>query len=135
MWFDVQQASAKLAGGDMPLETFPPATTATTATATTRKSLSGPTLDAVKGLRRTVLPRCIAPPQPVAIYEDYPAQNPPSIHAWLAMALRKERPQPLHLLVRQPEKIAHHYPLQFGSLNHAVREASRRSMGPDPSLT
>ncbi|WP_233517127.1 hypothetical protein, partial [Pseudotabrizicola alkalilacus] len=42
--------------------------------------------------------------------------------------------QPLHLVVRQPEKIAHHHPRQFGSLNHAGRAASSRLMGPDPRV-
>ncbi|WP_304618221.1 AAA family ATPase, partial [Paracoccus sp. (in: a-proteobacteria)] len=42
--------------------------------------------------------------------------------------------QPLHLRVGQPEKIAHHHPRQFGSLNHAGRTASRKSMGPDPKI-
>lgn len=32
MWFDVQQAVARIAGGDLPPATVPPATTATTAT-------------------------------------------------------------------------------------------------------
>ncbi|SCY97205.1 NACHT domain-containing protein, partial [Paracoccus tibetensis] len=32
------------------------------------------------------------------------------------------------------EKIAHHHPRQFGSLNHAGRTASSKSMGPDPRL-
>jgi hypothetical protein len=56
----------------------------------------------VERLRRAILPRRIAPPQAIAIDEDYAAQNPPIIDARLAMALRKERPQPIHLLVRQP---------------------------------
>ena len=33
---------------------------------------------------------------------------------------------------RQPEKIAHRHPHQFGSLNHAAEATSSRSMGPDP---
>jgi hypothetical protein len=53
MWFDVQQALAKLAGGDMPPATLPPATTATTAT---RQSLSGPTLDAVATVANVAAP-------------------------------------------------------------------------------
>jgi hypothetical protein len=48
-------------------------------------------------------PRRITPPQTIAIDEDYAAQNPPIIDARLAMALWKERSQPIHLLVRQPE--------------------------------
>jgi hypothetical protein len=44
------------------------------------------------------------------------------------MALREKRLQPIHLLVLQPVKIAHYHPRQFGSLNHAGRAASSRSM-------
>lgn len=84
----------------------------------------------VEGLGRAILPRRVAPSQPIAIYEDYAAQDPSIIDPRLAMALRKKRLQPLHLLVRQPEKVAHHNPRQFGSLNHAGRAASSRSMGP-----
>lgn len=51
------------------------------------------------------------------------------------MALRKERLQPLYLLILQPEKIAHHHPHQFGSLHHEGRAASSRTMNPDPELT
>jgi hypothetical protein len=79
-----------------------------------------PSLPAVvERLGRTILPWRIAPPQPIAVDEDYPAQHTPVIDPRLAVALRKERPQPLHLLVGQPEKVAHHHPRQFGSLNHA----------------
>lgn len=87
----------------------------------------------VKGLGRAILPWRIAPPQPVAIDKDYAAQHTSVIDPRLAMALRKEPLQPLHLLVGQPEKVAHHHPRQFGSLNQAGRPASTRSMGPDPS--
>src|SRR5690606_21158661 len=79
------------------------------------------------------LTRRVTPSQPVAIDEDYAAQNPSIIDPRLAMALRKERLQPLHLRVGQPEKVAHHHPRQFGSLNHAARAASSKSMGPDPN--
>ena len=48
------------------------------------------------------------------------------------MALWKERSQPLHLLVRQPEQIAHDHPRSSGALNHAAAAASSKSMGPDP---
>jgi hypothetical protein len=51
------------------------------------------------------------------------------------MAPREKRLQPLHLIVRQPEKIAHHTPCNFGALNHAATAVSSRSMGPDPSGT
>ena len=56
----------------------------------------------VERLRRPILTRGITPPQAIAIDEDNPAENPPIIHPRLAMALRKERLQPLHLVVRQP---------------------------------
>jgi hypothetical protein len=48
----------------------------------------------------------ITPAQPVAVDEDYPAQHPPVIDPRLAARLRKERPKPLHLRVRQPKEIA-----------------------------
>ena len=86
----------------------------------------------VERLRRPILTRGIAPTQAIAIDEDYAAQHAPIIYTRLAMALREERPQPLHLLVGQPVKVAHHHPRQFGSLNHADRAASSKSMGPDP---
>ena len=89
----------------------------------------------VERLRRAILTWRVAPPQAIAIDEDYAAQNPPIIHPRLAMALREKRLQPLHLLVRQPEKIAHHHTRQFGALNHVAIAASSRSMGPDPNKT
>jgi hypothetical protein len=85
----------------------------------------------VKGLGRAILPWRIAPTQPVAIDKDYAAKHTSVIDPRLAMALRKKRLQPLHLLVGQPEKVAH--PRQFGSLNHPGRAASTQSMDPDPS--
>ncbi len=57
----------------------------------------------VERLWRTVFFGRIAPPQAIAIDEYYTTQDPPIIDARLPMALRKERSQPLHLLVRQPE--------------------------------
>ena len=48
------------------------------------------------------------------------------------MALWKEQTQLLHLLVRQPENVAHHNTRQFGNMNHTGRPASRRLMDPDP---
>jgi hypothetical protein len=88
----------------------------------------------VERLGRSILPRRVTPSQPVAIDEDYAAQHTPVIDPRLAMALWKERLQPLQLRLGQPEKVAHHHPRQFGSLNHAGRAASSRSMGPDPKL-
>ena len=88
----------------------------------------------VERLRRAIFPWRVTPPQPIAIDEDYAAQHAPVIDSRLAMALREERLQPLHLLIGQPEKVAHHHPRQFGSLNHAGRAALSRLMGPDPSL-
>src|SRR3546814_4296195 len=57
----------------------------------------------VERLRRAVFPRRIAPPQPIAVDEDDPAQNAPIINALAAIALGKIRLKPSHLLVRQPE--------------------------------
>jgi len=53
-------------------------------------------------------PVTIPPPQPIAINENNAAQHATIIHTWSAMASGKERLKPSHLLVRQPEKIAHH---------------------------
>ncbi len=41
--------------------------------------------------------------QPIAVDEDYAAQDAPIIDAWLAIAIREEQPEPLQLLFRQPE--------------------------------
>ena len=93
-----------------------------------------PPLPAIaEGPGRAILPRRVTPSQPVAIEEDIAAQHASVVDPRLAMALRDERLQPLHLLFRHPEKVAHHHPRQFGSLNHAGRPASSRLMGPDPS--
>jgi len=86
----------------------------------------------VERLRRAVDRRRIPPAQAIAIDKDYPAQNLPVIDPRLATRLREKRPQPRHLLVRQPKEIAHHAP-HFGSLNHAVAGRSSRFMGPEPS--
>lgn len=86
----------------------------------------------VERLGRPILPRSVASPQAIAINEDYPAQYPPMVDSRLAMAVSEEGPQPLHLLVRQPEKMAHHHPRKIGSLNHAASGAPSRSMGSDP---
>ena len=66
-----------------------------------------PLLSVVEGLRRTILLRRIAPPQTIAIDEDYAAEYTTVIDAGLAMALRKERLEALHLGVAQPVKVAH----------------------------
>jgi len=49
-----------------------------------------------------ILPRGIAPTQPVAVDENDAAQHSPVINPWLAMALGKIRFEPRHLLVGQP---------------------------------
>ncbi len=95
--------------------------------------IAPPLRSVVERLGWTILMGRIAPPQPIAIDEDYAAQNSPVIDPRLAMALREERLQPLHLLVGQPEQVAHHHPRQFGAVNHAGRETSSRSMRPEPN--
>ena len=60
----------------------------------------------VEGLGWAILPRRVAPSQPIAIDEDYAAKHPSIIDPRLAMAFGKERPQACHLRVGQPEKIA-----------------------------
>jgi hypothetical protein len=57
----------------------------------------------VERRRCTLLNRRITPPQTIAIEEDYAVENPPIIDTLLAMALWKERSQPLDLLVCQPD--------------------------------
>lgn len=86
----------------------------------------------VERLRRPILTRRIASAQPITIDEDYPTQNAPIVHPWLAMAPWDERLQTLHLLVGQPEYVAQHHPRQFRSMNHAGWAASSRLMRPDP---
>ena len=61
----------------------------------------------VEGLWRAILLGGIAPSQPIAIDEDYAAQNAPVIDARHSVALGKERLKTGHLRVRQPEKVAH----------------------------
>ena len=46
----------------------------------------------------------ISPAQPIAVDEDDAAQNPSVVHPRPAVALGKERPQPLNLLIRQPKQ-------------------------------
>lgn len=53
----------------------------------------------VERLRWAVSLRRIAPSQPIAIDEDYPAKNAPIIDTRLPMAPRKVRSKPRHLLV------------------------------------
>ena len=68
-----------------------------------------PTIPAVvECLGRAVFLRCIAPAQSTAIDNDSPAENTTIIDSWAAMALGEEGLEPCHLLVAQPEKIAHH---------------------------
>ena len=86
-------------------------------------------------LRRAILTRRVGPPQAIAIDEDYAAQNSPIIDPRPAVARGKEGLQPRHLLVGQPEKVAHRHPRKLGSLNHAGRTDSSRLMGPDPRLS
>lgn len=88
--------------------------------------IAPPLPSVVEGLWGAILTGRITPPPPIATDEDYAAQIAPVIDAGLAMALREERPQPFHLFVGQPEKVAHLHPRQFRGLNHASRAASTR---------
>lgn len=47
------------------------------------------------------------PHQPIALNEDYATHHAPVIDPGLAAGLRKERSQPLDLLVAQPKKLVH----------------------------
>lgn len=72
------------------------------------KSRSDPSLPAViQRLRRAISREGVFLHQPIALNEDYPAQNPPIVNPRLATRLRKERLQAVQLCFRQPEKIAH----------------------------
>jgi len=73
--------------------------------------LAPPLPAVVERLGRPLPGRRITPPQAIATDEDYAAQHASIVNPWLAMALWKERSQPRHLLVAQPEKIAHHAPI------------------------
>jgi hypothetical protein len=44
---------------------------------------------------------------PVAVDEHNAAQHSPVVHFGLAVALGEERSQSLHLIVRQPKKVAY----------------------------
>ena len=52
-------------------------------------------------------PQGVSPVQPTATDEDNPAQHAPVINPGFSVRLRKERLQMCHLLICQPEKIAH----------------------------
>lgn len=69
--------------------------------------LTPPLPSVVQRLVRAIVLRRITPARPVAVDENDPAQHPPVIHPWPAVALRKIRPKPRHLLVRQPVQVAH----------------------------
>jgi hypothetical protein len=64
----------------------------------------------VEGLGWAIFLRGVTPSQAIAIDEYNSAQNAPIIHTRLAMALRKERTEPRHLVFVQPVKIAHNAP-------------------------
>ena len=83
---------------------------------------------AVERLGGAVFLRRVAPPQAIAIGEDYAAEDATVIDAGLAVALGKEWLETLHLGVAQPVKIAHHR-ISLRSLNHANR---LKSMGLEP---
>src|SRR3546814_8644194 len=88
-------------------------------------ALVAPPLPAIiKRLRRAILPRRITPPEPIAVDEDDPAQNPSIVDPLAAMALRKIRLKTRHLLVRQPIQIIHH----SGSSPQAEKPAFNREI-------
>ncbi|PIL16292.1 hypothetical protein P775_25365 [Puniceibacterium antarcticum] len=80
-----------------------------------------------------ILGRCISPAQAVAIDEDNAAEDTPIVDARHAMALRKIRPEPLHLSLAKPIQITHQALLGSRTVNHAGLAASTRLMGPDPN--
>ncbi len=95
-------------------------------------ALLAPSLPAiVERLRRAILLGGIAPPQTIAIDEDYATQDATIIDPRLAMALGEEWLKTSHLRFREPEKVAHRS-VSSRSLNHAE---TARSMGPEPRVT
>lgn len=84
----------------------------------------------VECVGRAILPRRVPPPQTTSIDDDHATLDASVIKTRLAMALGKERHESLHPLVGQPEKIAHHHPHQLSTLNHVIRAALSRSVGP-----
>ena len=73
-----------------------------------KDALVAPAFPAViQGLRRTIFPRRITPPEAVAIDENDAAQNTPIIDTLAAMALGEIGLKTGHLLLRQPEQITH----------------------------
>jgi hypothetical protein len=82
-----------------------------------------------EGLRWPILFGRITPTQAITIDEENYTQNSTIIDAWPAKAFGKERPQPRHLRVSQPERIAHRS-VSLWRLNHAKKA---RSMDADPN--
>lgn len=76
---------------------------------------------------------CIAPPQPIAIDECYPANDPPIIDPFLSMALWKKGLKPIQLLLGQPSLLAHPHPRQTMRVKREGPAASSISMGLDPN--
>ena len=85
MWFDVQQALANLAGGDMPPSPFPPATTATLATKPT------PTRPRVAVVASVAAPQARNPQLDTATdaetFADLLATSGPTTYGAVAVAL------------------------------------------------
>jgi hypothetical protein len=84
----------------------------------------------IERLRRTIGDRHVFLHQPIALYEDYPAQNTLIIDLGLATGLCEIRAQPFCLRFRQPEKLLIIFP-HVRSLNHAASRRSNRFMGPN----
>lgn len=93
-----------------------------------------PTLPAiVKRLGRTIFSWSVTPAQAIAIDENYAAQNTSIIDPRLAMALWKVGPEPIHLLLSQPEKITHVAHRQLRSVNHPDSKTASQLMGTEPN--
>jgi hypothetical protein len=85
----------------------------------------------IERLRRTVGGRRVLPHQPMALYEDYPAQYRPVINPRFTTGLRKERRQALSLCFCQPEKKALMIHPQFGKMKHDATPRSSSFTGHD----
>jgi hypothetical protein len=86
----------------------------------------------IKRLRWTIFGGRIPPPQAIAIDEDYSTQNTLVVNARNPVRQWKERLQPLHLRIRQPEKITHAAPPWMPKVNQTIAAKANSLTGPDP---
>ena len=90
----------------------------------------------VERLVGTVARGSIAPSHARADYMDDAAEDPPVVDTCDPVRERKERFDPRHLRVREPERISHatHLPAEWNQLTDPSGSALPL-MGPEPSIT